>query len=222
MDPLQRAIQELNEQNYGSAIRSLEMLTARDPSNAEAYKYLAQAYYQTGQLQQAADSAQRYAALRPTDATAHYNAGVLLARLGQNEAARRALRAALSADAGHAKARRALAKLEGLDEATGSSVKDSAVPTTGGSASAQDDVRRPMPLPAKIAAGLTILASIAILLWLFLPGGRLRPGPQRTDPENSAHALTSAPPNQPSAIDPSLARAPETLPPPQVQPTPDS
>jgi hypothetical protein len=34
MEPLERAIAELQEQNYGSAIRTLEMLTGRDPSNS--------------------------------------------------------------------------------------------------------------------------------------------------------------------------------------------
>jgi tetratricopeptide (TPR) repeat protein len=97
MEPLERAVTEIRDKNYGSAIRLLEMLTGRDPSNADAFKHLSQAYYQTGEVEKAAEAGQRYAALRPTDATGHHNLGVLLARLGQTEAAERAFRAALSA-----------------------------------------------------------------------------------------------------------------------------
>ena len=97
MDPLERAVLELQEQNYGSAIRTLEMLTGRDPSNAEAWKHLAQAYFKTGEKEKAAEAAQRYVALRPTDPAGHYNAGVILLQLGQTAAAERCFRAAINA-----------------------------------------------------------------------------------------------------------------------------
>jgi tetratricopeptide (TPR) repeat protein len=216
MDPLQRAVQELNEQNYGSAIWTLEMLTARDPSNADAWKHLTQAYFHAGQREKAAEAAQRYAALRPTDAAGHYNAGMLLSELGQEDAAVRALRAALAADPGHAKARRALAKLEGVDEETGAPAALAVVP-----ARPPENVRRKMPWQAKVAAALTVLAALAILLWLFLPGGRARPGAPTQNPQPSPNPITTPAPNQPSATQPNLEETPTPTDQPQVQPLPD-
>ncbi|MBM3498164.1 MAG: tetratricopeptide repeat protein [Armatimonadetes bacterium] len=219
MDPLDRAVQELNEHNYGAAIRSLEMITARDPSNADAWKHLAQAYFRTERREEAAEAAQRYSALRPTDAGGHYNAGMLLSQLGQAEAAERALRAALAADPGHAKARRALAKLQGLDEETGEPA--SPVAAAGAAAAPPEDVRRKMPWQAKVAAGLTVLASVAILLWLFLPGGLARRGPQTQAPEPTPNPTTVPTPDQPSAEQPNALQTPTPAPQPQTQPLPD-
>jgi len=218
MDPLERAVQELDEQNYGSAIRSLEMLTGRDPSNADAWKHLTQAYFRTGKREQAAEAAQRYAALRPADAGGHYNAGMLLSQLGQTEAAARALRAALVADPGHAKARRALGALEGLDEETG---QPAAAPLAATAAGPPEDVRRKMPWQAKVAAVLTVLASVAILLWLFLPGGLARPGPRTQAPQSTPNPLTTATPDQPTSDLPNAEQTPTPNPQPNVQPLPD-
>ncbi len=219
MDALERAVQELNDHNYGSAIRSLEMLTGRDPSNADAWKHLAQAYFRTGQREAAAEAAQRYAALRPTDATGHYNAGMMLAQLGQTDAAARALQAALAADPGHAKARRALAKLQGVDEETGEPTAPpapAAAPTKPA-----EDVRRKMPWQAKVAAGVTVLASVAILLWLFLPGGRARPGARTQAPEPTPNPITTPAPDQPTANQPNTEQTPTPNPQSQVQPQPN-
>jgi tetratricopeptide (TPR) repeat protein len=193
MELLDRAIAELSERNYGSAIRSLEMLTGTDPMNAEAWKHLARAYHGVGDRAKAADAAQRYAALRPGDAGGHYNAGVLLAQFGQREAAERAFRAALTADPGHAKARQALHKLteEGLPEAPARP----AAPARGGE-------RRGTPWQGKVAAALTVVAALAILLWLFLTGGRARPGAPTQNPQPSPNPITTPSPDQPTANQP--------------------
>jgi tetratricopeptide (TPR) repeat protein len=210
MDPLERAVQELSEQNYGSAIRSLEMLTAQDPTHADAYRHLSQAYFRTGDKAKAAEAAQRYAALRPTDASGHYNAGVLMLQLGQNEAAVRALRAALAADPGHAKARRALAKAEGLDEETGAPVLAAPAAVPAGPAEVE---RRKMPWQAKVAAALTVAAAVAIILALFLPDAtldpRLQPQPEGSTPvppptPTQPNPGTTAP--SPAAPNPDAAR----------------
>ena len=223
MESIDRALEELRQKNYGSAVRLLEMLTARDPANADAYKHLSQAYYQTGDREKAAEVAQRYAALRPTDPTGHHNVGVLLAQLGQREAAVRAFRAALSADPGHAKARRALYKLTGETEAAGPA--PAAPPMAGAAAAAAaagaaEPERRRMPWQAKLAAALTVVASIAILLWLFLPGGPANPGPPTQAPEPSPNPITVPPPDQPTAPNPRSAETPEPTPTPEVQPSP--
>jgi tetratricopeptide (TPR) repeat protein len=218
MDPLEGAVKELGERNYGSAIRTLEMLTARDPSNADAWKHLFRAYHETGQREQAAEAAQRYSALRPTDASGHYNAGVLLAGLGQAEAAVRALRSALAADPGHAKARRALAKLEGVDAETGEPV--AALPAAV-AAKPAEDVRRKMPWQAKVAAALTVVAALAILLWLFLPGGRARRGAPTQNPQPSPSAIATPPPDQATANQPNDQMTPTPDQQPRVQPLPE-
>jgi len=227
MEPLERAIAELQEQNYGSAIRTLEMLTARDPSNAEAQKHLSQAYYRTNQREKAAEAAQRYVALRPTDPAGHYNAGVILAQLGQTPAAERAFRAALSADPSYVKAREALEKMAtsaaAATEATvppptaqptvvpsfsQPTVAVAATPAAPAAPSAERK-RGPMPLPAKVAAGGTVVASIAILLWLFLPGGPANPGRPKTAPRPSPSGITTPPPNSPTAEQPNETGAPQ-------------
>jgi tetratricopeptide (TPR) repeat protein len=217
MELLDRAVQELDEQNYGSAIRSLELLTGRDPSHAEAWKHLAQAYFRTGRREPAAEAAERYCALRAGDAGGHYNLGILRSQLGQPGAAERAFRAALVADPGHAKARRALAKLQGVDEATGEPAPTA--PTVATPPPATGDVRRTMPWPARIAAGLTVLASVAILLWLFLPGGLARRGPRSQAPQPTPSPITTPAPDQPTANPSDAERAPN--PQPQGQPLPD-
>ncbi len=228
MEPLERAVAELQEQNYGSAIRTLEMLTARDPSNAEAYKHLAQAYFRTGQREQAAEAAQRYAALKPTDPQGHYNAGVILVQLGQAAAAERAFRAAISADPGYAKAHEALAKLAPSAEATAPLIAPpgqsafsptAAAPPAAALAGAGAAVpavaaaaatRGPMPLQAKIAAAGTVVASVAILLWLFLPGGPANRGRPKVAPTPSPSGITTPPPTQPAGEQPSPATAEPT------------
>jgi hypothetical protein len=224
MEPLERAVTEIRDKNYGSAIRLLEMLTGRDPSNADAFKHLSQAYYQTGEVEKAAEAGQRYAALRPTDATGHHNLGVLLARLGQTEAAERAFRAALSADPGHAKARRALYQLTGEGEAPEGGAPASATAASGAGAAAlaaaAEPKRKRMPWQAKLAAVLTVVASAAILLWLFLPGGPANPGDPTQAPEPSPNPVTVPPPTQPTAPNPREAEQPQPSPTPQVQPSP--
>ncbi len=224
MEPLERAVTEIRDKNFGSAIRLLEMLTGRDPSNADAFKHLSQAYYQSGDLEKAAEAAQRYAALRPTDASGHHNVGVLLAQLGQTAAAERAFRAALSADPAHAKARRALYKLTGEADAAGGAAPApaTAAAATGAAAAAAaaETKRKGMPWQGKLAAALTVVASIAILLWLFLPGGPANPGPRTQAPEPSPNPVTVPPPTQPTAPDPRVAEQPQPSPTPQVQPSP--
>ncbi len=215
MDPLARAAADLKERNYGSAIRTLELLTARDPSNADALKYLSQAHYHVGELAKAAEAGQRYVALRPTDASGHYNVGVLLAQLGETAAAERALRAALSADPGHAKARRALHQLTSQQATSDDEPGRSATPAATPEA-AKDSAG---PWVARIAAGLTILASLAILLWLFLPGGPANPGPQTQAPEGAPHRVTTPPAVQPSAPEALPNQTPQPMP--QVQPQPE-
>jgi hypothetical protein len=212
MELLDRAIAELSERNYGSAIRSLEMLTGTDPMNAEAWKHLARAYHGVGDRAKAADAAQRYAALRPGDAGGHYNAGVLLAQFGQREAAERAFRAALTADPGHAKARQALHKLteEGLPEAPARP----AAPARGGE-------RRGTPWQGKVAAALTVVAALAILLWLFLTGGRARPGAPTQNPQPSPNPITTPSPDQPTANQPDNQMTPTPDQQPEVQPQPE-
>ena len=223
MEQLERAIAELNENNYGSAIRMLEMLTAREPTNAEAHKHLSRAYHATGEREKAAEAAQRYAGLRPTDASGHYNAGLLLAQLGQTAAAEAAFRAALSADPGHAKARRALYKVSG--ETVVAPAGPSAAAPASGVAEAAPGAKAPeakgrMPWQAKLAAALTVVASIAILLWLFLPGGPANPGPPTQAPEPSPNPVTVPPPTQSTAPDPRTAEQPQPSPTPEVQPSP--
>ncbi|MBM3472105.1 MAG: tetratricopeptide repeat protein [Armatimonadetes bacterium] len=218
MDPLESAVKELGERNYGSAVRTLEMLTARDPSNADAWKHLSRAYHETGQREQAAEAAQRYAALRPTDASGHYNAGVLLAGLGQTDAALRALRAALAADPGHAKARRALAKLEGVDVETGEPV---AAPPAAVPARPPEDVRRKMPWQAKVAAVLSVIAALAIIAALFLKSGRALPGAPTQNPQPSPSPITTPSPDQPTADQPNTEQTPTPNPQAQLQPNPD-
>ncbi len=69
------------------------MIAAEELRTAETTRRTAEALAATARAdQRAAEAAQRYAALRPTDASGHYNAGVLLAQLGQSEAATRAMR----------------------------------------------------------------------------------------------------------------------------------
>lgn len=222
MEPLERAVTEIRDKNFGSAIRLLEMLTGRDPSNADAFKHLSQAYYQSGELEKAAEAAQRYAALRPTDASGHHNAGVLLAQLGQTSAAERAFRAALSADPAHAKARRALYKLTGEGDAAAGAMPAAAASAVAAApaAGAAEQKRRGMPWQAKAAAALTVVASIAILLWLFLPGGPANPGRPSQAPEPSPNPVTVPPPTQPTAPNPRTAEQPQPSPTPQVQPSP--
>lgn len=240
MEPLERAIAELQEQNYGSAIRTLEMLTGRDPSNADAYKHLSTAYFRTGRREQAAEAAQRYVALRPTDPAGHYNAGVILTQLGQTAAAERAFRAALSADPSYAKAREALEKMAvssaAATEATQplptaqptvvpsfSQPTAAAAPTPATPAVPPAERKRgPMPLPAKIAAGGTVVASIAILLWLFLPGGPANPGRPKTAPRPSPSGITTPPPNSPTAEQPNDTGTPQPTPNPGAQPDADA
>ena len=200
MEPLERAITELREKNYGSAIRLLETLTARDPANAEAHRQLSRAYYETGEREKAAEAAQRFVALRPTDASGHHNLGVLLAQLGQTAAAERAFRAALSADPGHAKARRALHKLAGEADAADAGAAET--PQAGTAVAGTDDPkRRGVPWQAKLAAALTVVASIAILLWLFLPGGPANPGSPTQAPRPAPNPVTVPPADQPTAPD---------------------
>jgi len=205
---LDRAVAELEARNYGSAIRSLELLTGQDPMNAEAWKQLTRAYHAAGDKQHAADAAQRYAALRPADAGGHYNAGMLLLQVGQRDAADRALRAALAVDPGHAKARQALHK---LTEETPPAPAAPATPTPSSSE------RRPTPWQGKVAAGLTVLASLAIVAWLFMPGGPANRGPKTQDPQPSPAGITTPPPDQANANDPSLERLPQPTQP-QYQP----
>lgn len=219
MEALERAIQELNEQNYGSAIRALELITARDPINADAWKHLTQAYLRTGDQVKAAEAAQRYASLRPTDAEGHYVAGTLLAEIGQQEAAARAFRVALSVDPGHAEARRALVRLEGIDEETGQRLMPGPRPSVSTPA---EDVRRRMPWQAKVAAALTVVASLAIILWLFLPGGRARPGPPTARPEPNPSAITTPPPQQPLTEQATSQLAPGPDQQPELQPPPNA
>ncbi|MBM3472106.1 MAG: hypothetical protein FJX75_02380 [Armatimonadetes bacterium] len=214
MELLERAITELSERDYGSAIRSLEMLTGSDPMNAEAWKHLARAYYGVGDRAKAADAAQRYAALRPGDAAGHYNAGVLLAQFGQREAAERAFRAALAVDPGHAKARRALHKL--TEEAPSAT----ATPARPG-APAREGERRGTPWQGKVAAALTVVAALAIVAWLFLPGGPANRGLKKHAPEPSPSAVTTPPPEEANANTPAIERAPQPTDVAQVQPQPD-
>ncbi|MGQ9731822.1 MAG: hypothetical protein ACUVX8_11200 [Candidatus Zipacnadales bacterium] len=206
MDALERAGLEIREQNYGNAIRTLETLTARDPLNAEAYKLLARAYHGMGDKQKAAEAAVRYTSLRPADAGGHYNAGVLLAQIGQMEAAERSLRAALTADPGHAKARRALHAL--TEKRAGSPQMPALAPT----APLHPERKKGMPWQGKVAAALTIVASLAIILWLFLPGGPALRGLQRFAPERTKHEVTTPPPQEPTATDPTLERRPQDVP----------
>jgi hypothetical protein len=175
--------------------------------NAEAWKHLARAYHGVGDKAKAADAAQRYAALKPADAGGHYNAGVLLAQFGQREAAERAFRAALAVDPGHAKARQALYKL--TEEAPAA-----ARPT----APAAARERRGMPWQAKVAAALTLLACLAIVIALFLPGGPANRGPKKHAPEPSPSAVTTPPADQPNADTASIERAPQPTDQAQVQP----
>ena len=214
MELLDRAVAELSERNYGSAIRTLEMLTGSDPMNAEAWKHLARAYHGIGDRPKAADAAQRYAALRPGDAAGHYNAGVLLAQFGQPEAAERAFRAALAVDPAHAKARRALHKLAEETPA------GAAVPARP-AASAAAGARRGTPWQGKVAAALTVVAALAIIAWLFLPGGPANRGLRTRAPEPSPAAVTTPPAEQPNANTPSIERAPQPTDRSQLQPQPD-
>jgi tetratricopeptide (TPR) repeat protein len=227
MEPLERAVAELQEQNFGSAIRALEMITARDPSSADAYKHLSQAYHRTGQREKAAEAAQRYASLKPTDPAGHYNAGVLLAQLRQTEAAVRSFRAALSADPGYVKAHQALAKLGPAADATvpltppvaGPQFAAPPQPAAPAPAAPPGEQKRrgPMPLAAKVAAAGTVIASVAILLWLFLPGGPANPGPSKTNPRPSPSGIATPPPTEPSAEQPNPMGAPQPQTP-EVQP----
>jgi hypothetical protein len=215
MDPLARAAADIEERNYGSAIRTLERLTAQDPSNADAFRHLSRVYYHVGDLQKAAEAGQRYVALRPTDASGHHNVGVLLARLGQTAAAESAFRAALSADPGHAKARRALHQLT-----TAGTLAQPEAHRPGTPPAAPETKAGASPWVARLAAGLTVLASLAILLWLFLPGGPANPGRQTRAPEPDPNQVTTPPAVQPTAPDALPNQTPQ--PTPQVQPQPES
>lgn len=214
MDPLARAAADLKERNYGSAIRTLELLTTQDPSNADAFRYLSQAHYHVGELARAAEAGQRYVALRPTDASGHHNVGVLLAQLGQKAAAERAFQAALSADPGHAKARRALHQLTAEGVPPEARADQPASPTPAARAGKAGT----SPWVARIVAGLTVLASLAIVLWLFLPGGPANPGRPSQAPESAPHQITTPAAVQPSAAEPLPNQSPQ--PTPQVQPQP--
>jgi tetratricopeptide (TPR) repeat protein len=207
MEQLDRAVAELEGRNFGSAVRSLELLTAQDPMNPEAWKHLARAYHGAGEKQQAADAAVRYTALRPTDAGGHYTAGRLLWQVGQRDAAERALRAALAADPGHAKAREALYKL----------TEEPAPATPARAAKPAAPEKRAAPWQGKAAAALTVLASLAIVAWLFMPGGPANRGPKSRNPQDSPAAITTPPPTDPNANDPSIEQLPQPTNP-QLQP----
>ena len=218
MEQLERAKEELRDQNFGSAIRSLELITARDPEEAGAWKYLARAYHGTGRRDEAATAAQRYASLRPDDAMGHYNAGVVLMQIGRPAEAQASLNAALKVDPGHAKARRAIHKLN-----------EQAQPPDAGSPSAaapmprptpKGDHKRPMPLAAKIAAGLTVVACLAILASLFLRGGPADPGPETAAPQDTETGISTPSPELPSAAVPDTTRTPEVVSAPTYQPDP--
>ncbi len=219
MEQLDRAISEFKEQNYGSAIRSLELITARDPETADAWKYLARAYHATGRAEQSAEAAQRYATLRPDDPAGHYNAGVVLAQLGRGAEAQQSLQAALQVDPTHAKARRALHKLTEQSEPAAPAARPAAS-GPGPRRASDKDARGPVPLPAKIAAGMTVVASLAIIAWLFLPGGPANPGPSTADPQDTPEGISTPPPQTPSATTPDTTRQPEVVTTPQVQPDP--
>ncbi|HJN19315.1 MAG TPA: hypothetical protein QGH10_27740, partial [Armatimonadota bacterium] len=177
---------------------------------ARAHKYLFRAYYDTGELAKACESAQRYGALRPDDAGGHYSTGVVLAKLGQKDASERAFRGALAADPGHAKARRALHGLEAQP------TPEPTIPDAAASRAHQEAT----PWPARIAAGLTVVASLAIIAWLFLPGGPANPGKPDVAPEPEQYAVVTPPPIQQTAPDPMPLRTPQPAPQPQVQPQP--
>lgn len=208
MEPLERAVAEVREGNYGTAIRILDSLTGRDPTNADAWRLLARAHYGAGNIQKAADAAQRYTALRPADAQGHYNAGVLLWRVGQRDAARRALQAALAADPGHAKARRALFEL----------TDDSSTPSDAAAPAKAVPQRRPMPWQGKVAAALTVVASLAILAWFFLPGGPAHRGLRRFAPKPSPAAVTTPSPVQPDAANATSEQLPQPTDQPKIEP----
>jgi Flp pilus assembly protein TadD len=59
------------------------------PQDAEVYQRLSEAYLGNGDLQQALESARRGADLMPDNCEVHYQLGLVLARLGKSEEAKK-------------------------------------------------------------------------------------------------------------------------------------
>jgi tetratricopeptide (TPR) repeat protein len=67
------------------ALQHLRAAQALRPQNADVYERLSEAYLQEGDLQPALESARRTVELLPADRQAHYQLGLVLARLGKRE-----------------------------------------------------------------------------------------------------------------------------------------
>ena len=213
MEQLERALADLEANNYGSAIRTLELITGRDPTNSRAYKHLSRAYFASGDLNKAVEASERYTALEPSDANGHYNVGVIFARLGRPGAAGLALKAALDVDPAHAKARRALHKVH-------QSEPIDAAPAARPAAKPAEGDRESSPWPARIAAIGTLVAAVAIIAALFLPGGPANPGKAETTTEESPHETMTPPAGTPSATDANFVQQPQYIPQTQAQTPP--
>jgi hypothetical protein len=72
-----------------------------------------------------------------------------------------------------------------------------------------------------VAAALTVVAALAILLWLFLTGGRARPGAPTQNPQPSPNPITTPSPDQPTANQPDNQMTPTPDQQPEVQPQPE-
>jgi tetratricopeptide (TPR) repeat protein len=75
------------ERRYDEAVRSLNLVVAKQPRNAEAFEHLGEAYAGLRKYAEALAASERAISLQPASPGAHYFAGVASASLGRREQA---------------------------------------------------------------------------------------------------------------------------------------
>lgn len=207
----------------GEAAQSAELLEPHAqaaPEDAAVWTALAAAYFELQRWPEAEAAARRVTELEPANARNWCNYGTVLRKLGQLDAAEDAQREALRQDAGYARARGELRKLDGLQPLAPPKRRDA---TSDGVGAAQmHRGRSPARDGAQLAWGVAIGASVLALLLFTVLLAVMTDESERVDslpPVADAVAAESAPAS--TVADTSAPTpAPSYQPPPQPLPAP--
>jgi Flp pilus assembly protein TadD len=107
-----RAQAFLGRRHHAQAAVLLERAARLEPGKASILEALGQAYYNSGQPEQAAGAFAQLVDIEPSGPYAHFGLGLALARLGRGGEARGHLRLAVAMDPGSETYRRALERVE--------------------------------------------------------------------------------------------------------------
>jgi len=87
----ERGLELIRAARYELAQDTLAVAVREEPSNPQAWRYLAAAYFGVGDFANAEEPARTCAELTPGDPAAHLNVAIILRKLGRWEEARTAL-----------------------------------------------------------------------------------------------------------------------------------